>query len=323
MKFGFRKPSWKKSLSAATRGAVNRAVKKAIIPGYGEKGMGVLNPKKYLYNKLYNVTTIDTIGLLTRRGHCSGKNTYSNLNNAISNPDVDFCQAQELIDLRKEGLKQCQVVFDLVSFANDVSFESEAIKKIQGRASKYLNKGTMCGEDFYQFSKCDFEKLIETAVRVSTINESRVAILIIDQLRKKESFNDIITNVKIAYSKLETTKAVVKKYLPNELLNNSNGHNEAVEQQKSLMEFIKYTESKKYGLQVLGARVKMLDLCVKRLPEGVNLFDFMLFMLGEQIDNVKRDKTKDQYRIAYKMIEMLNMGGSNEEISTWLDSIGR
>lgn len=57
MKVGIRKPSLKKSISARTKGRVTREVKKALIPGYGKKGRGILNPKKALYNKVYNKTT--------------------------------------------------------------------------------------------------------------------------------------------------------------------------------------------------------------------------------------------------------------------------
>lgn len=57
MKFGVRKPSFKKSFKARTTGRAKRALKKAIIPGYGKKGMGVLHPKKALYNKVYKKTT--------------------------------------------------------------------------------------------------------------------------------------------------------------------------------------------------------------------------------------------------------------------------
>ena len=54
MKFGMRKPSLKRSLKARTTGRAKRAVKKALIPGYGKKGMGWLkNPKKAPYNKIY------------------------------------------------------------------------------------------------------------------------------------------------------------------------------------------------------------------------------------------------------------------------------
>ena len=58
MKIGMRKPSIKKSIKARTTGRAKRAVKKAVIPGYGKKGMGwVKDPKKAAYNKVYNKTT--------------------------------------------------------------------------------------------------------------------------------------------------------------------------------------------------------------------------------------------------------------------------
>ena len=58
MKFGLRTPSLKKSISARTTGRAKRTIKKALIPGYGKKGMGWLkNPKKAAYNKIYNKTS--------------------------------------------------------------------------------------------------------------------------------------------------------------------------------------------------------------------------------------------------------------------------
>ena len=58
MKFGLRTPSFKKSISARTTGRAKRAIKKALIPGYGKKGMGWLkNPKKAAYNKVYGKTS--------------------------------------------------------------------------------------------------------------------------------------------------------------------------------------------------------------------------------------------------------------------------
>ncbi|KSU21244.1 hypothetical protein [Lactococcus lactis] len=58
MKFGMRKPSITKSLKARTTTKYKRKVKKALIPGYGKKGMGwIKNPKKAAYNKVYKKTT--------------------------------------------------------------------------------------------------------------------------------------------------------------------------------------------------------------------------------------------------------------------------
>lgn len=59
----FRKKSFSKSLSARLSAAPKRKLKKALIPGYGQKGMGWLHPRKKLYNKVYNSTTIDPVKL--------------------------------------------------------------------------------------------------------------------------------------------------------------------------------------------------------------------------------------------------------------------
>lgn len=57
MKFGIRKPSPKKRIKARTTGKIKRQVKKAVNPMYGKKGMGLRNPKRAAYNKVYNKTT--------------------------------------------------------------------------------------------------------------------------------------------------------------------------------------------------------------------------------------------------------------------------
>ena len=53
MKIGFRTPSLKKSLKARTTGGVKRKAKSAINPLYGQKGMGMLHPKRAIKNKIY------------------------------------------------------------------------------------------------------------------------------------------------------------------------------------------------------------------------------------------------------------------------------
>ena len=57
MKFGFRTPSLKRSISARTTGRLKRAMKRSINPFYGKKGMGIFNARKALYNKVYNKTS--------------------------------------------------------------------------------------------------------------------------------------------------------------------------------------------------------------------------------------------------------------------------
>lgn len=64
MKFGIRKPSLKKRISAST------SIKRQIVHRAGFKmprGWGWLrDPKKYAYNKVYNRTTFDIFKLLKK-----------------------------------------------------------------------------------------------------------------------------------------------------------------------------------------------------------------------------------------------------------------
>lgn len=64
MKFGMRKPSLKKRISART------SIKRQITHRAGlkmPKGYGwVRNPKKYAYNKVYNRTTFDISKLIKK-----------------------------------------------------------------------------------------------------------------------------------------------------------------------------------------------------------------------------------------------------------------
>ena len=64
MKFGMRKPSLKKRISART------SIKRQAVHRLGLKmprGMGwVRNPKKYVYNKVYRRTTFDVFKMLKK-----------------------------------------------------------------------------------------------------------------------------------------------------------------------------------------------------------------------------------------------------------------
>lgn len=79
MKYGVRKPSVKKSISARTTGKINRQLKKAVNPLYGKKGMGVINdPKKAAYNAVYSKTTVGVNDLLNNDATTQSVNTNNN-----------------------------------------------------------------------------------------------------------------------------------------------------------------------------------------------------------------------------------------------------
>ncbi|MCT1174785.1 hypothetical protein EFL96_11205 [Lactococcus lactis] len=68
MKFGMRKPSITKSFKARTTTKYKRKVKRALLPGYGKKGMGwAKNPKKAAYNKVYKKTTLSIWDLFKQK----------------------------------------------------------------------------------------------------------------------------------------------------------------------------------------------------------------------------------------------------------------
>ena len=59
MKYGVRKPSVRKSVSARTTGRLTRTANRSINPYYGNKGMGWVNDShRAAYNKVYYKTTI-------------------------------------------------------------------------------------------------------------------------------------------------------------------------------------------------------------------------------------------------------------------------
>ena len=58
MRIGMREPSVKRMIKARTTGRAKRAVKRAVIPGYGRRGMGfVKNPKRAVKGAIYRRTT--------------------------------------------------------------------------------------------------------------------------------------------------------------------------------------------------------------------------------------------------------------------------
>ena len=58
MRIGMRKPSVKRMIKARTTDRAKRAVKRAVIPGYGKRGMGfVKNPKRAAKGAIYRRTT--------------------------------------------------------------------------------------------------------------------------------------------------------------------------------------------------------------------------------------------------------------------------
>ncbi|MCF0162100.1 MAG: hypothetical protein HUJ88_05910 [Fusobacterium necrophorum] len=147
MKFGFRTPNLEKKLKAKTTGAIKRKVKSAVNPLYGKKGMGIVNnPKKALYNKIYNKTTMDPLKL--------GKVSHSR------NVDID-----EDMDFELDRKTVTEYIFQ-DNFKNLIADELEEHSKcfILNQAVNKVMSGTLTSDE-------DIEEYITTSSKNMMTNK--------------------------------------------------------------------------------------------------------------------------------------------------------
>lgn len=89
MKFGFRTPNFKKSIKARTTGKLKRSIKRKINPFYGKKGMDYIkNPKKAIYNKIYNKVTIDPLKPIKKKSSSRVNTNTKDNKKEISIPKI-------------------------------------------------------------------------------------------------------------------------------------------------------------------------------------------------------------------------------------------
>ena len=88
MKFGMRKPSFKKSFKARTTGKLKRKAKTAINPFYEKKGVGfVKNPSRSIKNSIYHKTTFGVSDLVKNPSSKKSNSKSTNRTNiSPSNP---------------------------------------------------------------------------------------------------------------------------------------------------------------------------------------------------------------------------------------------
>lgn len=110
MKFGVRKPSFKKSIKARTTGRINRTVKRAVNPLYGKKGVGfVKDPSRSIKNAVYQRTTFSVFG----HGGSSKKALFS-----LSNMDFGCAPAKK----GKKPQKHIQINWNAVGIGAQCFF---------------------------------------------------------------------------------------------------------------------------------------------------------------------------------------------------------
>ena len=185
MKFGFRTPSFKRSLSAATKGAAKRALMREIVPYYGKRGMGWSNPKKAAYNHLYNMTTASPIDIVLDKPKSSRQ---SSPQKEIT--QVDYENKANALTAYKRGLKQCEIPLALMDYIKDdisnINPIHKAIRRLHTYVSGYMNKPLSCGYDYCEM--CD--ERLDNLQRINP-NVKEICLYIIHYIRKGLSADDI------------------------------------------------------------------------------------------------------------------------------------
>lgn len=185
MKFGFRTPSFKRSLSAATKGAAKRALMREIVPYYGKRGMGWSNPQKAAYNHLYNMTTANPIDIVLDR---TKSTRMSSPQKEIT--QVDYENKANALAIYKRGLKQCEIPMALSEYIKDDILNDspmyKAIRRLHSYVLGYMNKPMSCGFDY-----CDMcnERLLKLQRISPEVKE--ICLNIVKCIRRDLSANDI------------------------------------------------------------------------------------------------------------------------------------
>lgn len=145
MKFGIRKPSLKKSFSARTKGQLTRSIKRALIPGYGKRGMGWLHPKRALYNRVYHRTTIG-VGNIARiaAGAATARQQHQG--------SVHTASANVHRPTRAERAQRLRLRLTVLSAAEQQEVDAFITPKLPGKRTTYLLwffTGLLGGHHFY------------------------------------------------------------------------------------------------------------------------------------------------------------------------------
>lgn len=119
MKFGFRTPSVKKSVKARTTGKIKRSVKKSVNPLYGKKGTGyITDPKKAVYNKVYNKTTFGAKDIYDAIdfGTTNNSNSYKSSSSNSTEVSTDSKRKKVQVPIGEHDTKLSERIFETIIY---------------------------------------------------------------------------------------------------------------------------------------------------------------------------------------------------------------
>lgn len=136
MKFGMRKPSLKRSLKARTTGKLKRSAKRAVVPGYGKKGMGWLkNPHKASYNAIYHRTTFglnDLFRKLKQSGVRRPRAEFMPFMTPSSLSAIKYIPANALLLQQPHMSTKAEDDKIIIDLHNQLNNDDEFIRKVVG-----------------------------------------------------------------------------------------------------------------------------------------------------------------------------------------------
>lgn len=141
MKIGIRTPNLKKSLKARTTGRLKRAVKKTYNPLYGKKGMGLAtDPKKAIYNKVYEKVTVDSLESL--------KKEISNKEDKIGNLNKQRNQLDGVINITIDS--NTQLTEEDENNIEKWEKQTELWKENNEKYRKYISESLNISEEIFE-----------------------------------------------------------------------------------------------------------------------------------------------------------------------------
>lgn len=311
MKLGFRKPSFKRSLSAMTRGALTRSIKKALLPGYGQRGKSYYTSfGKSAYNKVYNLTTTSIFDLFKTPKRTLSERDYFDQKEY-------YYKKKKAIDVHLEGLKVCQIIIEFCKTSCSIPLNNsikKAIDRVLSRTNRYIDRGY--GKDCFDFIIQELNSLKETSLKEVTQYECEIAIDIINQIAKGRDKSAIFEDIKNKYPEKKKSDFPNNPSSPDVFPYNPNWEEEGKQQLELFHNLSKQISAGTVYMPAI--HIKLLNLVTKYYSimkkQPVNLFDYMEYELTNKFLSSKRDTTKNDYQQALEILHMMKTKMSSDEI---------
>lgn len=167
MKFGIRTPSVSKSISARTKGRITRSAKSAFIPGYGQRGTGIVkDPSRALYNRVYNKTTVGI-----NDSFCSSKKTRSSQrskSHTYESTCVDFFDDNSAASSNYYLKRNYEITYDLpfeISSSTLALIQEIEQRETQSQRNKAIEEARLQIKDTEEFLSDFDSRNILTIIR--------------------------------------------------------------------------------------------------------------------------------------------------------------